>query len=100
MDAMASLGSVIYAARLADDGFIKIGWTEHFAERLRFLKSYNQQSVELLAFQFGDRDAEQAIHAALRAHVARGREYYLPTPEVLTVVNEMRADLNMPPIAA
>lgn len=93
------MGSVIYAARLAD-GTIKIGWTRHFGHRLRFLKSQNQQEVELVGFRFGDREAEQAIHASLVAHRARGREYYHQTAEVLAVVNEMREALNMPPLAA
>jgi len=79
---------------------IKIGWTEHFGDRLRWLKSYVQQDVELIGFQFGSRDDEQEIHADLRSFVARGREYYHPTPEVLAVVNAMRESLNMPPLAA
>lgn len=98
-EAMSSLGSVVYAARLAD-GTIKIGWTEHFGSRLRWLKSYTGQTVELLAFRQGGRSDEQALHAAMKDHLARGREYYHPTPEVLAVVNRMRHDLGMTPVAA
>ncbi len=36
MALMDNMGSVVYAARLAD-GIIKIGWTEHFGDRLRWL---------------------------------------------------------------
>lgn len=99
MALMDAMGSVVYAARLAD-GTIKIGWTEHFGDRLRSLKSYVGQDVELIGFRFGDRDDEQAIHASLTAHVHHGREYYNPAPEVLAVVNEMRESLNMPQLAA
>lgn len=100
---MDTLGSVVYAAQLAD-GTIKIGCTEHFGERLRWLKSYTGQDVELLAFRFGTYEDEQAIHATLVAHrvdiTEYAREYYQPAPEVLAVVNDMRTAMNMPPIAA
>lgn len=99
MEIMHAMGSVVYAAQLAD-GMIKIGWTEHFGDRLRYLKAYTGQDVKLLGFRFGDRDDEQDIHARLTEHVARGREYYHPTPEVLVVVNDMRDRLGMEPIAA
>ena len=99
MDIMNSLGSIIYAARL-DDGVIKIGWTQRFGDRLRCLRHHDQLGIELLAFRAGTHDEEQAIHAALVDHVHHGREYYHPAHEVLTVVNDMRAALNMPPVAA
>ncbi len=96
---MRMLGDVVYAARLAD-GTIKIGWTQHFEDRLRYLSAHTDQDVELLAFQLGSRDDEQAIHHSLTDHLHHGREYYHPTSEVLDVVNEMRQALHMPPIAA
>lgn len=100
IELMESLGSVVYAARL-EDGTIKIGWTRHFGHRLRMLKHAVGQDVELLAFRGGDYDDEQAIHRTLVPHRLQGkREFYHPTAEVLAVVNDMRADLNMPPIAA
>ena len=103
--ALRLLGPVVYAARLAD-GTIKIGWTERFDLRLHWLKHHAQQDVELLAFRSGTYDDEQEIHRSLAAfraqvdHVEHPREYYHPVDEVLAVVNDMRADLNMPPIAA
>jgi hypothetical protein len=98
--AMRALGSVVYAARLAD-GTIKIGWTEHFDERLHWLKHYVQQDVELLAFRCGATyEDEQAIHATLVPHRARGREYYEPTAEVLAVINDMREEIGLPLLAA
>lgn len=100
---MRALGPVVYAARLAD-GTIKIGWTERFDLRLHWLKHHVQQDVELLAFRCGTFDDEQAIHSALVEHRAphteHAREYYRPTDAVLAVVNGMRADLRMPPVAA
>lgn len=100
---MDTLGSVVYAARLAD-GTIKIGHTEHFGDRLRCLKAYTGQEVELLAFQYGTFEDEQAIHATLVEHrtdiTVQAREYYHPTTEVLTVVNDMRAALKLPSLAA
>lgn len=105
MALMDSLGSIVYAARLAD-GKIKIGWTEHFGDRLRWLKAYTGQDVELIGFTFGTYDDEQAIHARLVDHRATGseyvsaREYYDETPEVLSVVNAMRATVSMPHLAA
>ena len=100
MALMDNMGSVVYAARLAD-GTVKIGWTRHFGDRLRYLKSATKQDVELLAFRFGDLEDERAIHARLVDHRIKGhREFYRPAPEVLAVVNEMRSALNMPPVAA
>lgn len=103
--AMRALGPVVYAVRLAD-GVIKIGWTERFDLRLHWLKHRVRQDVELLAFRPGTYDEEQAIHAALKPHratdetYAQAREYYVATPEVLAVVNDMRGALNMPQLAA
>ena len=101
--AMAMVGAVVYAARLAD-GTIKIGHTEHFADRLRYLQRYTGQDVELLAFRPGTYEDEQAIHASLVPHrvdiTPQAREYYSPAPEVMAVVNDMRATLDMPPLAA
>jgi hypothetical protein len=98
--ALHALGSVVYAARLAD-GTIKIGWTERFEDRLRYLSHYTKQDVELLAFRSGTFEDEQAIHRALNPHVIKGkREFYHPAPEVLAVVNEMREALRLPEIAA
>lgn len=87
--------STIYAAR-CPDGIIKIGYSTNLAQRISQLVP----KVDLIGFQFGDYFAEQAIHAGLVAHRARGREWYHPVPEVLSVVNGMRADLGLPDIAA
>lgn len=97
--ALQSLGSVVYAARLAD-GTIKIGCTSQLEDRLRYLCAQTKQDVELLAFRLGTFDDERALHHSLAEHVEHGREFYLPNPPVLDAINEMRQALHMPPIAA
>ena len=84
---------VLYALRL-EDGVIKIGCTKNLANRASGLHG------NILGFRPGDFDDEKAIHDDLKAHRARGREYYHPRPEVLAVVNDMRDDFGLPHIAA
>jgi hypothetical protein len=86
-------GTVVYAIR-QNCGLIKIGVTTNIARRSQEI------GTEVLGFFFGDYDDEQAIHHSLRAHVAKGREYYHVTPEVIAVVNDMRTNLGLPLIAA
>jgi hypothetical protein len=87
--------SVVYALRL-NGGIIKIGCSASLHNRRRFVEA----GAEILAFRFGTYEDEQAIHASLVPHRARGREYYHPTAEVLAVVNDMRDDFNLPHLAA
>lgn len=84
--------SVVYALRLAD-GIFKIGCSRDVRRRRN-----HYRGSEIVAFRFGDRDDEQAVHRRLRASVARGREYYRPTPEVLAVINDMRRDFGLLPL--
>lgn len=90
--------SVLYAIRLSD-GLIKIGWTSNLLSRWRWLKT-RQGAHEFLAFTFGTREDEGRVHRCLADHVARGREYYHPTPEVLAVVNGWRTAIGREPLAA
>ena len=83
---------VVYAIRLVD-GVVKIGCTRNLPKRRAFYPG-----GEIIGFRFGDEDAERAVHARLRSSVARGREYYHLTPEVLAVVNEMREDFGLSPL--
>lgn len=95
-DALRALnlaGPTVYAMRLPD-GVIKIGHSAHLADRRTALQG------EMLAVRFGDRDDEQAIHATLIPYRHHGHEYYHPTPEVLAVVNEMRAAFGLDAIAS
>lgn len=93
---LAALGPVVYALR-SKDGHIKIGHTSNLAARRRH---YSSKPDDLFAFRRGTEADEQAIHEQLRPFVARGREYYRWTPEVLAVVNDMRTDLGLDPLSA
>lgn len=85
--------SVVYAIQLPD-GVIKIGCTADLVTRRN---SYGMDAV-ILAFVPGDFADELAIHKALAAHRARGREWYNPVPAVLDVVNEMRDHFHLEPL--
>lgn len=90
--ALRAVGAVVYAVRCGD--VIKIGHTRNLAQRCNKL-----QADEVLAIRPGTYEDEQAIHARLVGHLHHGREWYYPTPAVVTVVNEMRASLGMDPVA-
>jgi hypothetical protein len=86
---------LIYAIRCRD-GIIKIGHTRDLMSRRRhFASSDNPEAI--LSIQHGTYEDEQALHATLKASVARGREYYHPTPEVLAYINGVRATLGVDP---
>jgi len=91
--ALAALGPVVYAVRVGDR--IKIGYTSNLYRRL---KKFGVHDV--LAFRPGTFDTELEIHHRLSAYAVEGREWYAPVPEVLAVVNEMRAVLGLEPVAA
>jgi len=91
----ADVGPLVYAARLKD-GTIKIGFTTDIANRMSALGGWKA----VLGFVPGTFEDEQDIHRQLRSHRKRGREYYHPTPEVIGVVNDMRARYGFDPIEA
>lgn len=84
---------LIYAVRTKDD-LIKIGASADLVTRLDHIKG---GTAELLAMKPGTRADEREIHQSLTGHAAEGREYYLPTPSVIKVVNAMRAPLGLEP---
>jgi hypothetical protein len=97
---LSALGPVVYALRL-DGGVIKIGFTTNLADRERTVRSrFGSTSSEVLAFQPGTYDQEQAIHARLAEHRVHGREYYRATPAVLSEVNALRVGIGLPHLAA
>jgi hypothetical protein len=97
---LRSLGPVVYAIRL-DDGTIKIGFTTDLEDRERTVRRQGASATsEILAFLPGTLEEEQAIHASLTPHRARGLEYYHPTSAVLEAVNQMRTSLGLDPLAA
>jgi hypothetical protein len=91
-----AVGDVVYFIRCAD-GLIKIGWTRTIARRRTELTS---GWANLLAIKPGTFADEQALHHALRAHIAHGREYYHPTPEIMGLINEIRGTYGLSLIAA
>lgn len=91
----SAAGEVIYAVRLPD-GTIKIGWTADLGSRMTKFGA----TAEVMALKYGTLADELAIHASLADHRAHGHEYYHAVPEVLAVVNDMRADLGLEPLAA
>jgi hypothetical protein len=88
-------GPVVYAIR-TKDGLIKIGVTSQMSIRRRKLGPHD----DILALKIGDRVVEQQIHARLTDHRHHGNEWYYPTPGVMAVINEMREDLGLKPLAA
>lgn len=89
--AMLGDASVVYAIR-CHDGAIKIGCSTRLWLRV------NEIGGEIIGFRLGDLADEKTIHESLRAHRMRGHEYYHSTPAVLAVVNDMRAEWNLPAV--
>jgi hypothetical protein len=86
---------LIYAIR-CPSGTIKIGHTRDLMARRRHFDSTLEAILAITPGTYGE---EQAIHAQLQASVAHGREYYHPTPEVLTFINGLREALGIQPLA-
>ena len=91
---LSAIGPVVYAIQTRD-GLIKIGHTGNLATRAKQV-GYGQASI--IGFIRGARSDERAIHKRLDGLAVRGHEWYPWAPEVLAVVNEMRAHWGMPEI--
>lgn len=90
---MQGADHLLYAIRMGD-GTIKIGCTSDLARRRK------QLSGEVVAFVTGSFDDEAALHSCLPdADRAHGREYYWPSPAVLSVVNQWREAFGLEPVA-
>lgn len=94
--AYRALGEVIYFIRCRD-GAIKIGWTRNLHQRRR---SFTTNPLDLLAVIPGTYAEEQALHARFVKHLRHGREYYEPVAEIIDHINEIRARMNVPVVAA
>jgi len=90
-----AMGPVVYAAT-SRDGLIKIGFTTNLSRRLLPYGGWKS----LLAALPGTYEQEQQIHADLAEHVAHGREFYHRHPDVLAVVNDMRARMGAEALAS
>ena len=91
---LTALGQVVYAVR-TKDGLVKIGCTADLARRARQVGS-GMKSI--LAWQPGTFADEAAAHSRLKPSLARGRETYNPSAEVVAFVNELRSNLGVRPI--
>lgn len=89
-------GEVVYYIRR--EGLIKIGWTRNLAARMRRLRP-----DELLAVEPGNLPLETGRHrqfAAHRAAHAGGREWYLPSPELLDHITRLTSIYDLPSLPA
>jgi hypothetical protein len=86
------LGPVVYFIR-CDDGLIKIGYTTQLHVRRAV---YGKGWDRVLAVMPGTMAHEKACHALHHAHLAKGREYFHPHPDLLAHINEIREHLNVP----
>lgn len=83
---VAECGSdeIIYYLRVGS--LIKVGYTTCYAQRVR---SYPPDSV-LLANESGDRALERKRHLQFRHSLARGREWFYPTADLIEHINSLR----------
>ena len=91
---LKAVGHVVYAVQ-TKDGNIKIGFTANLPQRCSQI-GYGPRSI--IGFMRGELADELAIHGRLKGLAVRGREYYPWHPEVVAVVNEMRAEWGIEPI--
>lgn len=88
-----ALGSVVYFIRFGT--YVKIGYTAHLQARL---KSLGRSVSDVLAVMPGGFAEEQELHQRFtKARVIN--ELFDPTPEVLALINELRAKAGVPLIA-
>jgi hypothetical protein len=88
---LTQLGPVVYVIA-THDGLVKIGFSSNLGRRYGNYAGMGQ----LVAWEPGATlDHEAEILDLLAPHVARGREWFHPTPEVLEVVYGMRRNLGI-----
>lgn len=96
IDAMAQLDSVVYAV-LTLDGLVKIGRSENLRERMKFYRISGRDMTRLLVVFPGSLPEERMAQRVVAAHLARGKEYFHPHPDVIRWVNESRDRMGVPP---
>ena len=89
---------VIYVLR--SHGLIKIGYTINLRRRLQEYASNGAiDSIDnLLMLKSGTLEEEQQILTRWREQLFRGREWFLPTAEMLDWINSERALMNVVPL--
>jgi hypothetical protein len=93
-DLLNALGHVVYAVQ-TKDGHVKIGFTTDLAHRASQV-GYGHKAI--IGFMRGEMADEMAVHRRLDGLAVKGREWYPWHPEVVAVVNEMRAEWGIEPI--
>lgn len=89
------LPPVVYFLR-TPDGLVKIGHTAGNLGQRR--QTFRAQWEDVLALLPGSRADEAAMHRRFRRHLARGREFFQPAPEVIDYINELRAGMGLSPV--
>lgn len=92
IEASKDLGACVYFVRTRD-GLIKIGYTTQIHNRRHGL---GIEWGDILAVMPGTLAHEKACHAMYAEHLARGREYFHPHPDLLAHINQIREHLNVP----
>jgi len=93
------MGSVVYAIKTADD-LIKFGYTTNLFGRLAHYGIGIKDARRLLMVKAGTPVTEQEILLRFARHVARGKEYFHPTGEIIEFINEHRSRMGVPPLSA
>lgn len=73
---------MIYFARIAATGTIKIGFTDNLVSRINALKKHYDCHIEVLKTEPGDRDSERCMHERFADLRLRDTEQFLPGDEL------------------
>lgn len=90
------IGPLVYFIRSRDD-LIKIGYTADLANRCMWFGGWSTVLAIVAGATMAD---EHALHERFAESLARGREYFHPTPDLIGHINEIRGRLGVPAIAA
>lgn len=90
--AARDIGQCVYAVRVKPD-LIKIGCTTNLHQRIR---TFGATWSDVLLALSADFEYEAALHRRFAQHVARGREFYHPAPEIMAWINTERECLGFP----
>jgi hypothetical protein len=91
--ALDELRSVVYF--VAAHGLVKIGYTSNLRNRLA---TYGVERAALMAVIPGGRTEERAHHQRFAPDLARGREWFRPSAELMTYINDLRANAGVGPV--
>lgn len=78
----------VYVTHDLDDDLIKIGTSGNIASRLRSLYAQKGHTFKMLGIMQGSHNAENAIHKAFKEHLAMGREWFRPHPDIYDFVEQ------------